>query len=143
MVVLTIAPSSWIVIGSSTITSSGRRRVAPASYTVTSSDSLRRRAMVSKGIRGSAHPGCARAYGLGMEPRNNARILAAELVGTLVLMLGGPGLAVLLPTLGLLPAGDATVGGDLLKILIVALGFGFSYMVMSYVIVPISGGHMY
>ena len=43
-----------------------------------------------------------------MEPRNNGRILAAELVGTLVLMLGGPGVAILLPTLGLLPEGDAS-----------------------------------
>ena len=30
---------------------------------------------------------------VGMEPRNNGRILAAELVGTAVLMLGGPGTA--------------------------------------------------
>ena len=36
-----------------------------------------------------------------VEPRNNSRILAAELVGTLVLMLGGPGVAILLPTLGM------------------------------------------
>ena len=45
-----------------------------------------------------------------MEPQNNSRILAAELVGTLVLMLGGPGVAILLPTLGLLPSGDASTG---------------------------------
>ncbi|HZY09170.1 MAG TPA: hypothetical protein VFE69_15540, partial [Ilumatobacteraceae bacterium] len=76
-----------------------------------------------------------------MEPQNNSRILAAELVGTLVLMLGGPGVAILLPTLGLLPSGDASTGAGLVKILMVALGFGFSYLIMFYVIGPISGGH--
>jgi aquaporin Z len=75
-------------------------------------------------------------------PRNNSRILAAELVGTLVLMLGGPGVAILLPTLGLLPQGDASTGANLLKILIVALGFGFSLLIMAYVIGPISGCHI-
>lgn len=77
-----------------------------------------------------------------MEPRNNGRILAAELVGTLVLMLGGPGVAILLPTLGLLPEGDATTGAGLLKILIIALGFGLSLLIMMYVIGPISGCHI-
>jgi aquaporin Z len=77
-----------------------------------------------------------------MEPRNNGRILAAELVGTLVLMLGGPGVAILLPTLGLLPDGDASTGAGLLKILIIALGFGFSLLIMCYVIGPISGCHI-
>jgi aquaporin Z len=77
-----------------------------------------------------------------MEPTNNGRILAAELVGTLVLMLGGPGVAILLPTLGLLPEGDASTGAGLLKILIIALGFGFSLLIMCYVIGPISGCHI-
>jgi aquaporin Z len=77
-----------------------------------------------------------------MEPQNNGRILAAELVGTLVLMLGGPGVAILLPALGLLPDGDASTGAGLLKILIIALGFGFSLLVMFYVIGPISGCHI-
>ena len=77
-----------------------------------------------------------------MEPRNNGRILAAELVGTTVLMLGGPGVAILLPTLGLLPAGDASTGAGLLKMLIIALGFGFSLLIMAYVIGPISGCHI-
>ena len=77
-----------------------------------------------------------------MEPTNNGRILAAELVGTLVLMLGGPGVAILLPALGLLPEGDASTGAGLLKILIIALGFGFSLMIMCYVIGPISGCHI-
>ena len=77
-----------------------------------------------------------------MEPQNNGRILAAELVGTLVLMLGGPGVAILLPTLGLLPEGDASTAAGLLKILIIALGFGFSLLIMWYVIGPISGCHI-
>ncbi len=77
-----------------------------------------------------------------MEPTNNGRILAAELVGTLVLMLGGPGVAILLPALGLLPEGDASTGAGLLKILIIALGFGLSLMIMCYVIGPISGCHI-
>jgi aquaporin Z len=77
-----------------------------------------------------------------METQNNGRILAAELVGTLVLMLGGPGVAILLPALGLLPEGDATTGAGLLKILIIALGFGFSLLIMCYVIGPISGCHI-
>ncbi|MEP7047797.1 MAG: aquaporin [Ilumatobacteraceae bacterium] len=77
-----------------------------------------------------------------MEPQNNGRILAAELVGTLVLMLGGPGVAILLPSLGLLPDGDASTGAGLLKILIVALGFGLSLLTMWYVIGPISGCHI-
>ncbi len=77
-----------------------------------------------------------------MEPQNNGRILAAELVGTLVLMLGGPGVAILLPSLGLLPEGDASTGAGLMKILIIALGFGFSLLIMAYVIGPISGCHI-
>ena len=77
-----------------------------------------------------------------MEPRNNGRILAAELVGTLVLMLGGPGVAILLPGLGLLPEGDASTGAGLIRISIIALGFGFSLLIMAYVIGPISGCHI-
>ncbi|HZX54869.1 MAG TPA: aquaporin [Ilumatobacteraceae bacterium] len=79
---------------------------------------------------------------LTMEPQNNSRILAAELVGTLVLMLGGPGVAILLPTLGLLPEGDASRGALLVKILMIALGFGLALMIMMYVIGPISGCHI-
>ncbi|HEY7626888.1 MAG TPA: aquaporin [Ilumatobacteraceae bacterium] len=77
-----------------------------------------------------------------MEPSNNGRILAAELVGTLVLMLGGPGVAILLPSLGLLGEGDATTGAGLIRMLIIALGFGFSLLIMAYVIGPISGCHI-
>ncbi len=61
-----------------------------------------------------------------METQNNGRILAAELVGTAVLMLGGPGVAII-------------TGGDVLTI---ALGFGLSLLVMAYVIGPISGCHI-
>src|SRR4051794_40495879 len=79
---------------------------------------------------------------LTVEPQNNGRILAAELVGTLVLMLGGPGVAILLPTLGLLPNGDASTGAQLVKILMVALGIGFALLIMFYAIAPISGCHI-
>lgn len=60
--------------------------------------------------------------------QDNGRIFAAELIGTLVLMLGGPGTAIL--------AGDA-VGN-----LGIALGFGLSLLVMVYVIGPVSGCHI-
>src|SRR3954452_17914452 len=62
--------------------------------------------------------------------QNNARILGAELVGTTVLMLGGPGSAILIP------------GNNSAKYLCVALAFGFSLLVMAYVIGPISGCHI-
>jgi aquaporin Z len=61
--------------------------------------------------------------------QNNARILGAEAFGTAVLMMGGPGTAVLMP------AGDA-------KVLAVSLGFGFSLLIMAYAIGPISGSHI-
>jgi aquaporin Z len=63
-----------------------------------------------------------------METQNSGRVFAAELIGTMVLMLGGPGVAIL--------AGDAvgTLG--------IALGFGFSLLIMAYVIGPISGCHI-
>ncbi len=61
-------------------------------------------------------------------PENHARILAAELVGTTVLMLGGPGSAIL--------------AGDRIGTLGVALAFGFSLLVMAYVIGPVSGCHI-
>ncbi len=61
-----------------------------------------------------------------METQNNGRILAAELVGTAVLMLGGPGVAII------------TGGG----VLTIALGFGLALLIMAYVIGPISGCHI-
>jgi len=60
--------------------------------------------------------------------QNNARILAAELIGTAVLMLGGPGTAIL--------------AADSVGILGVSLGFGFSLLIMAYVVGPISGCHI-
>jgi aquaporin Z len=57
--------------------------------------------------------------------RNNGRILAAELVGTAVLVMCGPGSAIL--------------AADVIGILGVALAFGLALLVMAYVIGPISG----
>lgn len=61
--------------------------------------------------------------------QNNARIFGAEALGTAVLMMGGPGAAVLMP------AGPA-------KLLAVSLAFGFSLLIMMYVIGPVSGCHI-
>lgn len=61
--------------------------------------------------------------------QNNARIMGAEAFGTAVLMLGGPGTAILMP------AGDA-------KVPTVALAFGLSLLIMAYTIGPISGCHI-
>ena len=63
-----------------------------------------------------------------METQNSGRIFVAELIGTLVLMLGGPGVAII---------AGASVGQ-----LGIALGFGFSLLIMAYVIGPISGCHI-
>ena len=60
--------------------------------------------------------------------QNNGRILVAELVGTAVLMLGGPGVAIFT--------------AQAVGVLGVALGFGFSLLIMAYVIGPISGCHI-
>ena len=60
-------------------------------------------------------------------PINHGRILAAELFGTAVLMIGGPGTAILAPEVGLLG---------------ISLAFGLSLLVMAYVIGPISGCHI-
>lgn len=60
--------------------------------------------------------------------QNNGRVLAAELVGTTVLMLGGPGTAIL-------------AGRDVGQ-LGIALGFGLSLLIMAYVIGPVSGCHI-
>jgi aquaporin Z len=59
--------------------------------------------------------------------QNHGRILAAELIGTAVLMIGGPGTAILAPQVGLLG---------------ISLAFGLSLLVMAYVIGPISGCHI-
>ena len=57
--------------------------------------------------------------------RSYAPIAAAELVGTTVLILAGPGSAIL--------------AGDKIGNLGVALSFGFALLIMAYVIGPISG----
>jgi aquaporin Z len=62
-----------------------------------------------------------------MQKQDNGRILAAELVGTAVLVIGGPGTAILAPGVGQLG---------------IALAFGLSLLVMAYVIGPISGCHI-
>lgn len=59
--------------------------------------------------------------------QQNGRILAAELFGTAVLVIGGPGTAILAPGVGLLG---------------IALAFGLSLLVMAYVIGPVSGCHV-
>jgi aquaporin Z len=60
--------------------------------------------------------------------QNNGRILAAELVGTAVLMIGGPGTAIL--------------AGDNVGQLGIALAFGLSLLIMVYVIGSVSGCHI-
>jgi aquaporin Z len=59
---------------------------------------------------------------------NDARILGAETLGTAVLLLGGPGSAIL--------------AGEYIGMLGVSLAFGFSLLVMAYVIGPVSGCHI-
>lgn len=59
----------------------------------------------------------------------NAKLFAAELIGTLILMLGGPGTAVLVP------------GFDG-KLTMVSLGFGFALLIAAYAVGPISGCHI-
>jgi aquaporin Z len=61
-------------------------------------------------------------------PTTNARILVAELVGTAILMLGGPGSAIL--------------AGDDVGRLGIALAFGLSLLVAAYVVGPVSGCHI-
>lgn len=56
------------------------------------------------------------------------RILAAETFGTFVLVLGGPGVAV--------------IAGDRIGMVGVALGFGLSLMIMATVLGPVSGCHI-
>lgn len=63
-----------------------------------------------------------------METQNNGRILVAELVGTAVLMLGGPGVAIF--------------SFQYVGVAGVAAGFGLSLLIMAYVIGPISGCHI-
>ena len=66
--------------------------------------------------------------------KRNVRILGAEAIGTFVLMLGGPGTAVL-------ATGKFFDGGSV-QVLGVALGFGLSLLIMAYAIGNISGCHI-
>lgn len=70
---------------------------------------------------------------------NNVRIFFAELIGTMVLVLGGCGTAVL--ATGGFPLKDAP-GGLSVGILGVAIAFGLTLLVMAYAIGPISGCHI-
>jgi aquaporin Z len=58
---------------------------------------------------------------------NHGRVLAAELFGTAVLVIGGPGTAILAPGVGLLG---------------ISVAFGLSLMIMAYVIGSVSGCHI-
>ena len=58
----------------------------------------------------------------------NMRVLIAELIGTAVLVMGGPGSAIL--------------AGQYIGIYGVAVAFGLSLAIMAYVIGPISGCHI-
>ncbi|MDH5237747.1 MAG: aquaporin [Acidimicrobiia bacterium] len=61
----------------------------------------------------------------------HSRILMAEAIGTFILMMGGPGTAVL--------AADRLDGAAVLAI---ALGFGLALMIAAYAVGPISGCHI-
>lgn len=58
----------------------------------------------------------------------NVRILVAELIGTMVLVLVGPGSAIL--------------AADKIGVLGVSLAFGFALLIMAYAIGPVSGCHI-
>lgn len=63
----------------------------------------------------------------------DTKILAAEAIGTFILMMGGPGVAVL-------AAGTGALDGA--AILAVSLGFGFALMIAAYSVGPVSGCHI-
>lgn len=63
-----------------------------------------------------------------MDTTLNTRILIAELIGTAVLIMGGPG--------------SAIIAGDVIGIYGVSIAFGLSLLIMAYVIGPISGCHI-
>src|SRR5262245_47383953 len=56
------------------------------------------------------------------------KVFAAEMVGTAILLLGGPGSAIL--------------AGDHIGFWGIALAFGFSLLVAAYVVGPVSGCHI-
>ena len=68
-----------------------------------------------------------------MNKPSTARIAAAEIIGTMILVLGGPGTAVL-------AAGSGALDGA--AVLAVSLAFGFALLVAAYAIGPVSGCHI-
>lgn len=64
---------------------------------------------------------------------SNVRILGAEAIGTFILMLGGPGTAVL-------AAGTGALDGA--AVLAVSFGFGFALLIAAYTVGPVSGCHI-
>lgn len=70
---------------------------------------------------------------------NNVKIFIAELIGTMVLVLGGCGTAVL--ATGGFPLKDSPAGLTV-GVLGVAIAFGLSLLIMAYAIGPISGCHI-
>ena len=68
-----------------------------------------------------------------MNGPSTARIAAAEIIGTMILVLGGPGTAVL-------AAGSGALDGA--AVLAVSLAFGFALLVAAYAIGPVSGCHI-
>jgi aquaporin Z len=60
-------------------------------------------------------------------PLNHARIAGAEAVGTAILIMGGPGTAILAPGIGQFG---------------IAMAFGFSLLIAAYAVGPISGCHI-
>src|SRR5439155_2330758 len=70
----------------------------------------------------------------GISMSQRVRIALAEAIGTLILVVGGPGTAIL-ATGGFFPAGNVGVLG-------VAIAFGFSLLCAAYAIGSISGCHI-
>ena len=93
---------------------------------VTNMVSLRRRTVIAETVPSSGDEHHT-IYARGMQ-QNNGRIFAAELIGTAVLLIGGPGTAV--------------IAFEQVGVVGVAVAFGLSLAVMAYVIGPISGCHI-
>jgi len=68
-----------------------------------------------------------------MNGPSSARILAAEIIGTMILVLGGPGTAVL-------AGGSGALDGA--AVLAISLAFGFALLVAAYTVGPVSGCHI-
>jgi aquaporin Z len=61
-------------------------------------------------------------------PAQSMKIFSAEVIGTAILMLGGPGSAIL--------------AGEAIGVYGIALAFGFSLLIAAYVVGPVSGCHI-